>query len=157
MYLGYLQRQCKMCILLHPYIKVCAEVTLALLCQFSPIAEVLIVKIGNEFTNTTGLELTTPLSHIRHEIGAVMQPSRHQRRKYECCSPNSLRPISYFWSICFRHKNQSFLQEKEPATLSHGQWTHSAKIVLIVWPEIPQMPHKISAQFVCPSPKVLNF
>ena len=24
--------------------------------------------------------------------------------------------------------------------------THSAKVVLKVWPEIPQMPHKISAQ-----------
>ena len=35
--------------------------------------------------------------------------------------------------------------------------TLSAKIVLIVWPKIPQMPHKISAQFVCPSPKVSNF
>ena len=45
----------------------------------------------------------------------------------------------------FRPKNQSFLWEREPATLPHGQGTHSAKIVLIVWPEIPQMPHKISA------------
>jgi len=31
-----------------------------------------------------------------------------------------------------------------------------AKIVLIVWPELPQMPEKIPAQFVCPSPKVSN-
>ena len=44
-----------------------------------------------------------------------------------------------------------------PFTLSHGLGTHCAKIALIVWPEIPQMPHKISAQFVCPSPKVSNF
>ena len=29
--------------------------------------------------------------------------------------------------------------------------------MLIVWPERPQMPHDISAQFVCPSPKVLYF
>ena len=35
--------------------------------------------------------------------------------------------------------------------------THSAKIVLIVWPKIPQMPQKISAQFVCPSSKVSDF
>ena len=63
----------------------------------------------------------------------------------------------YLGVVCFRPKNQSFLLEKEPATLSHGQGTHSAKIVLIVWPEIPQMPHKIPAQFVCPSPKVSNF
>ena len=41
--------------------------------------------------------------------------------------------------------------------LSHEQGAHSDKIELIVWPEIPQMPHKISAQFVCGSPKVSNF
>ena len=29
--------------------------------------------------------------------------------------------------------------------------------MITVRPEIPQMPHKISAQFVCPSPKVSNF
>ena len=27
---------------------------------------------------------------------------------------------------------------------------------LIVWPKIPKMPQSLSAQFVCPSPKVLN-
>jgi hypothetical protein len=48
--------------------------------------------------------------------------------------------------ICFRPKNQSFLQEKEPATFSHGQGTHSANILLRVWPKIPQMPQNISAQ-----------
>ena len=31
------------------------------------------------------------------------------------------------------------------------------KWVLIVWPEIPQMPQNLSTQFVCPSPKVLDF
>ena len=30
------------------------------------------------------------------------------------------------------------------------------KWVLIVWPKIPQMPQNLSAQFVCPSPKVLD-
>ena len=35
---------------------------------------------------------------------------------------------------------------KQPDTFSHGQGTHSAKIVLVVWPKIPQMPQKISAQ-----------
>ena len=29
--------------------------------------------------------------------------------------------------------------------------------MLIVWPKIPQMPQNLSAQFVCPSPKVLYF
>ena len=31
------------------------------------------------------------------------------------------------------------------------------KRVLIVWPKIPQMPPNLSAQFVCPSPKILDF
>ena len=32
------------------------------------------------------------------------------------------------------------------------------KWVLIVWPKIPQMPKpNLSTQFVCPSPKVLDF
>ena len=31
------------------------------------------------------------------------------------------------------------------------------KWVLIVLPKIPQMPQNLSAQFVCPSPKVLDF
>ena len=31
------------------------------------------------------------------------------------------------------------------------------KWVLIVWPKIPQMPQNLSAQFVCPSPIILDF
>ena len=31
------------------------------------------------------------------------------------------------------------------------------KWVLIVQPKLPQMPQNLSAQFVCPSPKVLDF
>ena len=31
------------------------------------------------------------------------------------------------------------------------------KIVPIIWPQIPKMSQKISAQFVCPSPKVSDF
>ena len=31
------------------------------------------------------------------------------------------------------------------------------KRVLIVWPKIPQMPQNLSAQLVCPSPKVWDF
>ena len=50
-----------------------------------------------------------------------------------------------FWkhlgAVCFRPK-KSFLLEKEPATLSNGQGTHSAKIVLIVWLKIPKIPPK---------------
>ena len=54
-----------------------------------------------------------------------------------------------FWEhlgvICFRPKKQSVLYEREPATFSHRQGTHSAKIVLIVWPEIQFQPN-LSAQ-----------
>ena len=31
------------------------------------------------------------------------------------------------------------------------------KWVMIIWPKLPQMPQNVSAQFVCPSPKVLDF
>ena len=31
------------------------------------------------------------------------------------------------------------------------------KWVLIVWSKIPKMPQNLSAQFVCPNPKVLDF
>ena len=31
------------------------------------------------------------------------------------------------------------------------------KWAVIVWPKIPQMPQNLSAQFVCPSPNVLDF
>ena len=31
------------------------------------------------------------------------------------------------------------------------------KWVMIFWPKIPQMPLNLSALFVCPSPKVLDF
>jgi hypothetical protein len=31
------------------------------------------------------------------------------------------------------------------------------KWVLIVWPKIPQMLQNLVAQFLCPSPKVLDF
>ena len=31
------------------------------------------------------------------------------------------------------------------------------KWVLIVWPKVPQMHQNLSAQFVCPSPKDLDF
>ena len=34
---------------------------------------------------------------------------------------------------------------------------NAAKEVLIVWLKIPQMPSNLFAQFVCPSPKVLDF
>ena len=30
-------------------------------------------------------------------------------------------------------------------------------VQMIVWPKIPQMPQNLSAQIVCPSPKILDF
>ena len=45
----------------------------------------------------------------------------------------------YLGAVCFRPKNQRFLEEKDPTTLSHEQGTHSAKIVPIVWLEITKM------------------
>ena len=41
--------------------------------------------------------------------------------------------------------------------MGKGQGLTVPKWVLIVRPKIPQMPQNLSAQFVCPSPKVLDF
>ena len=41
--------------------------------------------------------------------------------------------------------------------LDKGLTVPKLKWVLIVRPKIPQMPQNLSAQFVCPSPKVLDF
>ena len=61
----------------------------------------------------------------------------------------------YLGFICVSPENQSFLQEKQPNMYIQG--THSAKVVLIVWPKTPQMTQKIAAQNVCPSPKAQDF
>ena len=58
------------------------------------------------------------------------------------------------YHIRVRPENQKMFKEKQADLFSYGQGTNSAKIVLIVRPEIPQIPQKLSAQFVCPSPKV---
>ena len=39
----------------------------------------------------------------------------------------------------------------------HGQGTHSTKMGAEELPKIPQMPQNLSAQIVCPSPKVWDF
>ena len=54
-------------------------------------------------------------------------------------------------------KSQNARMTGTLCTFSRGQGTHSAKKVLIVWLRIAQMPQKILAQFVCPSPKVNHF
>ena len=84
--------------------------------------------------------------------------TKHRRRKYGGSSPNSLRPISYFGSciwelyvldpknnVCCKKKIQLHFPMNKGLT------------VPIVWLETAKIPHKISAQFVCPSPKVSNF
>ena len=53
--------------------------------------------------------------------------------------------------ICFAWKRNLFVGK---TTKSIFPWTHSAKIVLIGWPKIHQMPKNLTAQFVCPIPKV---
>ena len=45
--------------------------------------------------------------------------------------------------------------EKLNFNRKHGQGTQSTKMG--AQPKIPRMPQKISAQFVCPSPKVWDF
>ena len=84
----------------------------------------------------------------------------HRRRKCGCCSPDSLRPTSYFgsiWELYVLDVKTKVFVGKRASYIFPWARDHGAKIVLIVWPEIPQMSHKISAQFVCPSPKVSNF
>ena len=41
--------------------------------------------------------------------------------------------------------------------MNNGKHVLTVPKLLIVWPKIPNMPQNLSAQFVCPSPKVLDF
>jgi hypothetical protein len=41
--------------------------------------------------------------------------------------------------------------------MENGKWKTVPKWVLRVWLKITQMPQNLSAQFVCPSPKVWDF
>ena len=87
----------------------------------------------------------------------VLIARKHRRRKCERCFPNSLRPISYFWSIWELYvldlKTKVFCRKKNQLHFRMEECQNSANSL----PKIPQLPHKISAQFVCPSPKVSNF
>ena len=82
-----------------------------------------------------------------------------RRKKCEGSSPNSLQPISYFGSIRELYvldlKTKVFCRKKNQLHFPMDKGI-TTRIVLIVWLEIPQMP-QISAQFDCPSPKILNF
>ena len=97
-------------------------------------------------------------TEVAMDVGyRLCAPKTEVRRLFSKFFTANILFWEYLGVVCFRPKNHRFLQEKDPATLSHEQGTHSAKIVPIVWLEIAKMPPKISAQFVCPSPKVSNF
>ena len=80
----------------------------------------------------------------------------HRGRTCEGYFPNFIRPISYLgfiWDLyVFVKKTKTFI-----FPFSHGQGTHSAKIVLIARLKIPQVPQNILVQFVCPNLKVWDF
>ena len=48
-------------------------------------------------------------------------------------------------------RNNGWIMKNTDKGLTVPKW------VLLIWPKIPQMPHNLSAQFVCPSPKFWNF
>ena len=48
-------------------------------------------------------------------------------------------------------RNNCWIMENMDKGITVPKW------VLIVWPKIPQMPQKFSAQLICPSPKFWNF
>ena len=72
------------------------------------------------------------------------------------CSPNSNpKPKWIFgmWSykglvFC---RNNGWMMKNMDKGLTFPKW------MLIIWHKIPQMPQTLSTQFVCPSPKVLDF
>ena len=66
---------------------------------------------------------------------------------------NMFGPKKYIWiwKLSFFCRNNGWLIENMDKGLTVPKW------VLINWPKIPQMPQNyLSAQFVCPSQKVLN-
>ena len=69
------------------------------------------------------------------------------------CGPNSNpNPQKYlgcgYKGFC---RNNDWIMENMDKRLTLPKW------VLIVWPKMPKMPQNLSAQFVCPSPKYLDF
>ena len=99
------------------------------------------------FSHGQGHELRT----LGEEIAFTERPKIHSHSQTFrsgwsiFCLPH--RPkFSDFFDLCLHW-----------VSVVRGQGTHSAKTVLAVWPKIPKIPQKISAQFVCPSPKVSNF
>ena len=60
----------------------------------------------------------------------------------------------HIWDIYVLGLKPIFFLEKTTNAQNHGQGTHNAMMGAVVWPKISQMPHNLSTQFVCPSPKV---
>ena len=71
------------------------------------------------------------------------------------CDPNS-SPIPNKYLGC-RYKGLVFCRNNGWIMKKMDKGLLLAKLVLRVWPKIPQMPQNLSAQFVCPRPKVLAF
>ena len=63
------------------------------------------------------------------------------------------------WFLSSKHYNKvdSLLEIMVEYMKNMDKGLTVPKWVLIVWPKIPQMPQNLSAQFVYPSPKVLDF
>ena len=116
------------------------EIAPAALCYYRVSREISLIapSLGNKDPMQCTLEtwILEPIQYLNSFL--------HRRQKCEHCSPNSLRPISYFGSIWELYvldlKTKVFCRkENQLLTLSHEKGTQSVKIVLIVWPEIPQM------------------
>ena len=75
-------------------------------------------------------------------------------KKLAICPKTYLNPKKYlgfgYKSLVFCRNNGCIMENMDKG-LTKQKW------VLIVWPKIPQMPQNLSAQIVCPSPKVLDF
>ena len=71
-----------------------------------------------------------------------------------CCpnsNPNSPKNLRCGYKGLVLCKNNGWIIEKMDKRLAVPKW------VLTVWPKIHQMPQHLSAQFVCPGPKIMDF
>ena len=78
-----------------------------------------------------------------------MNGLNHRQRTCDGYFPNSIWPISYLGYMCVLGLNTKAFCRKNIKSMFP-----CFKLVLIIQPKIPQMPQNLSAQFVCPSPKI---
>ena len=65
--------------------------------------------------------------------------------------------LGFIWDLyVLGLKTKGFLQKKH-SNNQNQLGTHSPKMGVVVWPKIPKMPKKISAQYVCTNPKDWDF